>query len=156
MKKIFILAVAFVSLFSSCSKDESSSSTNTTTSQLVATINGTKKTFNTVQVSYTTYYKTNDFLRVTASINNNPNEIIEMDIQNDGSTGSQNVASLDYLVSNVRYSSTSLNSTRSTIIQTNSNKKLVGTFVAKLYEGSNGSSQVKSCEITDGSFSLSY
>jgi hypothetical protein len=93
MKKIFFLAVAFVSLFSSCSKDESNSSN----SQIIATINGAKRIFNTVKILNKNISQNSGYyLKVEATIDNKPNEVLTMEFEYSTQNSDIFIASIDY------------------------------------------------------------
>jgi hypothetical protein len=163
MKNLFLfVAVATMAVFSSCSSDDDKKEDQPVASELKVTINGTQKTFNSIQVNrqesgYGDYY-----LNVTASINNSPNEVISFLVE-EGAVGADALIpyNFTYTFNNKSYNSYNSiggGSNLSSIIQTNnaSTKKLAGTFTGTVYHNNNSTNTTESLNLTNGSFNISY
>jgi hypothetical protein len=163
MKKLFLflsLAVLSVGL-NSCSKDDSpeSSSTSSTPSSVQVTINGVAKTFNTVVVNQETHTQGGETiteLTVSASINNSADEVITFMVYK-GDVGSDAIYSFDYRKNGKIYNSYNSGSLSfSTIIQTNSNNKIVGTFSGGLSYWNNDTQEYEMANTGSGAFNITY
>lgn len=162
MKKLFLfLSLATLSVgLNSCSKDDSSDSNNNATPSAVqVTINGTSKTFNTIVVdqdNYTLEGQTYTDLNVTASINNSATEMITFSIQK-GDVGADAIYNFEYVKDGKTYNSyNSEGFSFSTITQTNSNNKIVGTFSGGLSSWNNETGVYDVATTSAGTFNITY
>lgn len=161
MKKLFLFVAALTLSLTSCSSDDNNGGGEGQigNSELKVTIDGVQKTFNTIDVNE--IEGDNDYgeLNITASIDNNPSEIIRFTVQK-AVTGSNVLYGFVYVKNGKEYDPHyGENSFLTSIVQTNSNDKLKGTFIGKLghfYYDSNGNFLTEEIELTDGSFDISY
>nr|WP_297309533.1 hypothetical protein [uncultured Flavobacterium sp.] len=152
MKKILSLLPLFLLLFSACSSDSSDNDNSSKISTLKATINGVEKNFNTVSAIRDSDDYYDEVYHVTASINNNPNEMITFKFypENLGATYYFQ-SSFMYIKNTNNYSSTG--STLNLVLIDTKNKTYKGNFSGKVVgvNGTNGS-----VTITNGSFEIFY
>lgn len=161
MKKLFLfVAVATLGL-TSCSSDDDKGGNGENggnrTSELKVTIDGVAKTFNTIDVSVEDDY---DYIDVTASIDNNPSEIIVFTAEK-GATGAGTIYSFSYYKNGNEHNIYATSDTFLTdVVQTNSNGKLKGTFIGKVgnayWDNDNDELIIEEIELTNGSFDISY
>lgn len=160
MKKLLLfVAVATLGLTTSCSSDDDGGG-NGGSSELKVTIDGVQKTFNTIVVDKETFTDVGGDswieLTVTATINNDPSEMITFYVD-EGDTGAYAIWSFDYTKNGVNYSTWQGGSTFSSVVQTNSNGKLKGTFTGSLLgDWSNENQEYTTIQTTNGSFNISY
>ncbi|WP_313807301.1 hypothetical protein [Flavobacterium sp.] len=146
MKKIFLL-LTFISLgiLSSCSSDDGGSGGGSGDSMKMK-INGTQKSFTSVDVDSMVYPDYTD-LEVTATIAGSPPTTIEMNLEKDSMEG---VYFFQYSDAGVYYETTE---SFSVIITQNSDNKLKGTFSGTLVDSGNPANTIV---ITEGSFNITY
>jgi hypothetical protein len=93
MKKIILISTVFISLFYSCSKDES----NSLNSKITVTINGTKKVFNAVKILRKEGdINTGIFLEVIGTIDNKQNETLSMQFEYNNRDSGVFIPSISY------------------------------------------------------------
>ncbi len=151
MKKIFLFVAALTLSLTSCSSDDNSGGNGGGgNSELKVTIDGVQKTFNTVVVNRQVQDGWTE-LTVTATIDNNPAEIITFNVD-EGEVGSDVIWNFDYTKNGEHHWATNF----SAVVQTNANKKLKGTFMASVYSTYDEEGQPIMVNLTNGSFDISY
>lgn len=135
----------------SCSSDDNSdSNSGTPGGTITAKINGVSKTFNKVVVNQETFTEDGETyteLIVTGTIGNSTDEVISFDLDA-GDLGAQAIYAFSYKSgSNAYYYNGQV---FNTVVQTNSNNKLVGNFSGNL--GNNDGSVT----FADGAFDITY
>lgn len=155
MKKLFLfVAVTTLGLMTSCSSDDNKGGNGSGSAELKVTIDGVAKTFNTIVVneeSYTDGGETYVELEITATINNDPSEMIVFSLD-EGDLGASAIWTFYYIKNGESYYHYNLSS----VVQTNSNKKLKGTFSGSVAKWSNEDQQNIYVQLTNGSFDISY
>ncbi|KGO92229.1 hypothetical protein [Flavobacterium subsaxonicum] len=165
MKKLLLITclTALTLSFNSCSDDDSKATETVVTEEIGGTlsfkVNGVQKTFNNVVVSKTDY-DGDVYLEVTASVNGSATEYLSFNLwQND--LGSEAVEYFTYVNGSKMYSDGwSTNNTNpqvNSIVQTNSNNKLKGSFsgtVARMATMEGETDEV--INLTDGTFEAIY
>ncbi len=159
MKKIFLFVAALTLSLTSCSSDDNSGGNGGNgNSVLKVTINGVQKTFNSVVVNKNTETYDGETwveLRVTATINNDPSEMITFYVD-EGDVGAYTIWSFEYSKDATSFSTNGGDITFSSVVQTNSNGKLKGTFTGSLSSWSNQNQEYTYITTTNGSFDISY
>lgn len=157
MKKLFLFTIlsALTISLASCSGDDDSGTVNNgdqTGGTVSFKLNGVQKTFNSIQVTREPYDGTT-WLTVTASENGNPTEFVVF-AGPEGQTGAAQLQ-WSYTVNNATYSQAGMNNDMyfiNTIIETNSNNKIKGSFTGSLtnYDFSSH------LTFTDGTINITY
>lgn len=166
MKRLFLFVTALTLSLTSCSSDDDKGGNenengNVENSELRVTIDGVQKTFNTIVVNEEHYEEEHwaSDLEITATIDNNPSEMIILSLE-EGSLGASAIWGFWYTKSGTTYSNGYSSSEESTsissVISTNSNKKIKGTFEAVLASGFDENGNLIKVVLTDGSFDISY
>jgi hypothetical protein len=163
MKKIFLFVAALTLSLTSCSSDDNSGGNGGGgNSELKVTIDGAQKTFNTIVVNENieTYDgETWTELIVTATINNNPSEVFIFNLDL-GDVGADAIWYFTYKKDGEEYISWNQWANISSVVQTNNNKKIKGTFTGKLaynyWDDNSQQEVVKEVNLTNGSFDISY
>lgn len=143
----------------SCSSDDNSGGNSGGNSELKVTIDGVQKTFNTIVVNEVHYEDWASDLEITATIDNNPSEMIIFSLE-EGSLGASAIWGFRYTKSGTTYDYGYSNHEESTsissVINTNSNKKIKGNFEAVLASGFDENGNLIKVILTNGSFDISY
>lgn len=158
MKKLFLFvtAIGAVTFLNSCSSDDngSSDSSGNPGGTISVKINGESKTFNNVVVDKEDFVYdgvTTTYVTATGTIGNSTNELISFEVEM-GEVGSQTSFFLKYYNGTTHYElSPQINS----VVQTNSNNKLKGNFSGTL-DAYNGSGEMVSVNLTDGSYDITH
>lgn len=154
MQKIITLLTVATLLFSACSKDNKDKNDDKKPSELIVTIGGVKKTFNTIIVAPNDAYE-EPAKDIIATINNNPNELIEITL-GVGKTGTNALISFRYFDGTNEYFDESINGIPfSMIVQENTGTKIKGTFSGQVARWDNVSDFIKK-NMTNGSFEINY
>ena len=147
--------------FNSCSDDDSSSNNNDNNNNgnnteiggtLTVTIDGAQKVFNTVIVNQELIDNDN-FLTVTASINNSTSEIITFYVY-ENNLGADKANGFKYKLNNKEFDSMGINEddfSITSIVEINSNNRLKGTFSGRLI--TNG---YEVANFTNGTFDITF
>lgn len=151
MKKIFLFVAALTLSLTSCSSDDNSGGNGGGgNSELKVTIDGVQKTFNTVVVNKHVEDGWTE-LAVTATIDNDSSEIITFRVD-EGEVGADAIWDFRYTKNGDYHWATSF----SAVVQTNTNKKIKGTFMASVYSTYDEEGQPIMVNLTNGSFDISY
>ncbi len=160
MKKLFLFVAALTLSLTSCSSDDDKGGNGGGggNSELKVTIDGVQKIFNTIDVNVYDQEDGYGNRTITASIDNNPSEIIVFSIVK-GDTGSDALYNFKYEKNGTEYRPNN-GGFLTSIAQTNSNGRLKGTFIGKLiyrdYDYENWEEVIEEIELTNGSFDISY
>lgn len=155
MRKIFLFTAVLALGLTSCSSDDNSGGNGGGgNSELKVTIDGVQKTFNTVVVNKHVEDGWTE-LAVTATIDNDSSEIITFRVD-EGEVGAYTIWSFEYSKDATSFSTNGGDITFSSVVQTNSNGKLKGTFTGSLSSWSNQNQEYTYITTTNGSFDISY
>lgn len=152
MKHLLLFAVVLSTILS-CSSDDDKSGNNSTNSELKVTIDGVQKTFNKIYVNEIVEDGNGpSILQVSATINDDPSEIITFDIYK-GEIGSDRISYFYYTKNGVLHIPFNGENTYfSSVTQINDNGRIKSSFSGILQANVNGAE----LSFTNGSLDIYY
>lgn len=156
MKKLFlyILTVSLLVANFSCADDDSTNPVNSPAEILSMKVNGVQKSFNTFNVEDNSNGTLN-WVSVQGSQSGNASEIVNFQIDGNGTIGAGAFTSFDYNVGNKTYANAYETGEFAMNVEINSNSRLKGTFSGLLNYFNTNTQQVETVSVTEGSFDIS-
>ena len=155
MKKILLFFVVVSMGLISCSSDDNSGEMN---ANLTVTIDGERKVFNTIVVdAYDNPEGEFSFRSVTATINNDPTELITFSISN-FSKGSGAMQDIQYILNGGSYSLMSNEANFSSVVEESKEGRMKGVFTGALTKIDFVDNEFETIKVTltEGSFDINY